>query len=589
MAIVLYFNPKIPDPFNDSKFWILLLGAAWLSGWLLSTLRKSKLTDLPIIYKLAGFMFLSLTFSFVLSDNKFKAIFGDFQRRNGYFTYVALLVFLLTVFVTFSNSFVKLFSNFILFISVIESGYGFLQSIGRDPVPWKYQFNPVIGTLGNPNFSSAVMSILSILLLIEVLNRQTHKYRKFCFSSVAIFQIYVIYCTKASQGLISLILGLATVIALSLIRKNQKLLAPIFILGSLGMFVLVLALNNKGPLASMIYKSTISIRGYYWRAGIEMFKHNIFTGVGIDNYNDFFKQFRELKYAQEYGYQITSSNAHNIYIQFFATGGLFLGISILLLFFVPVYLIFQNIRNLTSTQIIFIAAWVAYLSQAFVSIDNIGISILGWSILGILYKLLYLRSDVHSSNIPQNQKIKKIQQAMDIDLVQIVSSVTLLIFTLLLVSNFYVTATKMYRINGLYNGKVPSTYLIKEIDEISDRALIDPTYRVLIASYLYNLGEYANATSIVNQSLEQNPRNLDALALKSQLIEQQQSWQDAVQNRLTIQKLDPWNAQNLLSLGKIYLQMGDSEKSKIYFLETINLAKNQPESEQAKKLILNVK
>jgi hypothetical protein len=50
-AITIYFNSKAQDPFNAPKFWVLLVGAAWLLGYLISYLKDSRDDFSPLIKK----------------------------------------------------------------------------------------------------------------------------------------------------------------------------------------------------------------------------------------------------------------------------------------------------------------------------------------------------------------------------------------------------------------------------------------------------------------------------------------------------------------------------------------------------------
>ena len=62
-----------------------------------------------------------------------------------------------------------------------------------------------------------------------------------------------------------------------------------------------------------------------------MFKSYPLTGVGFDHYGYYFKEVRSVEYPLRYGFDLTSTNAHNTFLQMFSTGGLFLGLSYLLL------------------------------------------------------------------------------------------------------------------------------------------------------------------------------------------------------------------------------------------------------------------
>ena len=100
-----------------------------------------------------------------------------------------------------------------------------------------------------------------------------------------------------------------------------------------------------------------------------------FTGVGVDRYGAYFKQFREAGYSLKYGFDIGSSNAHNTFIQMFATGGVFVGLTYLLIL---VYVLRMGIRaakHSTGDQqkvvIGLLSAWIGFQAQSLISIDNI--------------------------------------------------------------------------------------------------------------------------------------------------------------------------------------------------------------------------
>jgi hypothetical protein len=113
--VTIYFNSRAQDPFNAPKFWVLLIGAAWLSGYLISYLRENKKNLKGLInrsFTLVIIFISFLTVSMIMSKNNFIALFGDNMRKNGYLTYLSLsIIFLITVFYTFALS----IDNFIFF------------------------------------------------------------------------------------------------------------------------------------------------------------------------------------------------------------------------------------------------------------------------------------------------------------------------------------------------------------------------------------------------------------------------------------------------------------------------------------------
>ena len=100
--VTLYFNSKIQDPFNSPKMWILLILGAWLSGYVITKKQffyqsKKHLHVLLISLFFFGSLFLTL----LATDIKYVALFGENQRRNGFLTYLALLILFLSAAIYF--------------------------------------------------------------------------------------------------------------------------------------------------------------------------------------------------------------------------------------------------------------------------------------------------------------------------------------------------------------------------------------------------------------------------------------------------------------------------------------------------------
>jgi tetratricopeptide (TPR) repeat protein len=90
--------------------------------------------------------------------------------------------------------------------------------------------------------------------------------------------------------------------------------------------------------------------------------------------------------------------------------------------------------------------------------------------------------------------------------------------------------------------------------------LIDPTYKIMSASYLVNTGYINEGISALNKVLEEDPRNQDVLGLLAVYSQQLGNIEQAINFRLSIAKIDPWNAENYFQLGKIYRDLGNHQK-----------------------------
>jgi hypothetical protein len=60
-----------------------------------------------------------------------------------------------------------------------------------------------------------------------------------------------------------------------------------------------------------------------------MFESDIWTGVGIDRYGDYYRIFRDADATFRLGPSSVANYAHNVFLQLLATGGLFLVIAYL--------------------------------------------------------------------------------------------------------------------------------------------------------------------------------------------------------------------------------------------------------------------
>ena len=82
--------------------------------------------------------------------------------------------------------------------------------------------------------------------------------------------------------------------------------------------------------------------------------------------------------------------------------------------------------------------------------------------------------------------------------------------------------------------------------------LLDPNYKVVIGSLLPPMGHIDEGIKILKNECENNPRNLDCMNIISSYSEQIKDYEQAITYRLKIRNFDPWNAANLLQLGRDY-------------------------------------
>ena len=433
------------------------------------------------------------------------------------------------------------------------------------------------------------MAVLGVLIFSSIFITDSKIHSRLFRFVLLILLLALIYKSNARQGLLSLIIGIGlfSVIWLLIKRRNLGIAAAgsallIFIVSLLGML-------QMGPFERLLYKPTVSVRGYYWRAGLEMFMQNPLFGVGMDRYGAYFKQYREVGYPLNYGFDLTSSNAHNTFIQFFATGGILLGLSYLLLNGYILKRAIFGLKNLQGNNQIFLAgifaAWVAFHAQSLVSIDNIGISIWGWILGGSIVGL----SVSADPTLAEDRKLLISGQNV-INLRRVFISSTATVIPFLLVVLLYRGEVNTYKASVNYSLQDQASVLaFKDLQmKAVNTPLIEYSYALGCGFSLIRAGLTEEGIEVFKKIHLEDPRNLDAINSLVLTYEAYNKIPEAIIYRKKMALLDPWNAVNYLALAKAYKTQGDLVNSKIMVEKILSFAtgiEGGPIAEQAKKVI----
>lgn len=567
--ITLAFNSQFFDPFNSPKFILTLLLAVWALGHLINIYRLNlghpNLLQKKVLAIVSLFI-LGQTISFIATDNKVYGLLGDVQRRNSFLLYFSLVTILLLVSKIFRFSSILILVKFIIVLSLSLSIYGTAQIQGKDFVNWVNPYNSMISTLGNPNFASAMLAVLTIISAGSFLLMELSKTFKLLSVLTSALSLYAIINSQSRQGIIVLLVGAITSFTFIIIRKfpRFRLLTLTFCLslstvGTLGMLQI-------GPLTRFLYKESVSVRGYYWRAGTEMFKDHVITGVGQDGYGMFFKQYREIAYSLKYGFDITSSNAHNVPIQIFATSGMFSGIGYLLL----LMLIFvSGLRIMRSKDIsrfksglVLFSSWIGFQAQSMISIDNIGVSIWGW-ILGGAILALGMQVESEEKNYQFSSVSKNKSSTVSLNLFSPIFSLLILIPTLFLIVLLYRAETEMVKIRSFSDpSKVEFRQVVDEYAiKVLNNQLANPYYKFQAALSMMDMGNKMVGFQKILDLSNENPRDLNILGFIAFYENRNMNYLKEVEARTSIRKYDPWNFQNLFELAKALKEIGKSTES----------------------------
>ncbi len=382
---------SVSDPVNVTKFLLLGgVGAACLVLIFLKALNvmvKTQRLGLILASLFISFSFIAVVFSqSPLSQN----IYGVYGRNTGFLTYLFLVgIFLAATLLNKEESFRKLFLG--LFVTgVVNIVYcGWVVFFG-DFVGWQNPYGNILGLFGNPNFIGAFLGIwISATVAYFVFSKKS-SWVKLAIIALLILSFYEVYKSRAVQGVVVSAAGIATVLFYWVRSKSSRnLVLAAYTVPVLGFGIVALfGALQKGPLAEIVYKTSVSLRGAYWNAGIQTGLANPFTGAGMDAYGDWFRRSRtEYNATVLPGPSTVTNSAHNVVLDIFSYGGFPLLLSYLGILLLGAWAIIKNLRRTREFNPLFVAlsvAWIGYQLQSIISINQIGLAVWGWVLTGAL-------------------------------------------------------------------------------------------------------------------------------------------------------------------------------------------------------------
>jgi O-antigen ligase len=332
-------------------------------------------------------------------DSLDEIFYGVPGRNTGALTYLAFLILMLaSVYISNEIAIIRVFylllgCGFVLII------YGFIQAAGYEPFPYVNVYESgVFGTFGNPNFQSAFLGMISVLLIPYILVSNLRVIYRVFGGVLLVGSLYGIELTNSIQGFFNFIIGIAVMTFLYFKLKNRKVVSTL-ILGMtvLGVASVAAAFFKVGPLAELIYKGSMAARVFYWETAFRIALDKPFFGVGLDKYGDWLRNYRTASEAQT---NLTADSSHSVYFDILSGGGFPLFIIYLGITSLTILAIFRTAKRLESVNILYISLvglWVSHQAQSLISIGHIGVAVWGWVFSGLI-----IGYEIHNRDLPQN-------------------------------------------------------------------------------------------------------------------------------------------------------------------------------------------
>ena len=403
------------DPINWPKQVLLVVAAGYvfLQSLYVASINKDNYRVRVVFVILGSAIFYAIPALFVNVDLS-RFLWGVFGRNNGFVTNISLILICAASFLFARNGaslidFLRI-STFLTFVSGL---YGYIQLFKFDFVDWSKQ-NEVFSLFGNSNFASAAFAVgamSSLLLCLDSLKEQ-RVFESWISGASFIFLAGITYFTRSIQGVLGILICIVLVSIIMVFRRSRVLGWAIMSLAIPAVLLILVGFYGEGPLGSRIYQYTLALRLEYWIAGLKMGFDNLLFGVGYESYGDFFQRYRSDEVTQMTGVGLTTNNAHNPFIQIFATLGIVGSIPLVMLF---VSTLIQSARSILSKElsekslsnkkiasVLFLSSW----SMAFFSIDNIAIATLNWSIMGLALGVNFTNGNGELQAVASNRKLR---------------------------------------------------------------------------------------------------------------------------------------------------------------------------------------
>jgi O-antigen ligase len=356
-----------------------------------------------IKYKLILIVFIVIQLCFIVSwqinnQNNYNFLIGSYGRNLGFLT---LIGFFITVFI-FANHFLanqqKILNSFYLTLCLAQV-YGLVQYFGLDPFDWANKTYKIPLTLGNPNFSSAFLGMMSIMPLYYFKNYKN----RFQYLHLLVYLLngFLILNTNSSQGFILYILSGSIFVLVEnreLLKKYIKIISLSLILG-IGIVVSFVSNNLFGfdkVFNSLLNALNLPDRFSHWSLAFRIFIDNPWFGVGLGDQQKFSSNYLTLNDAKKWGNYLQPDKAHSIPLDYFVEGGIFAGTAylyLIILIFFYLYRLLKKVDPENNRQVINTIGicWTAYVLQTLFSPSHIFIDLIGFilagAILGIYFNL----------------------------------------------------------------------------------------------------------------------------------------------------------------------------------------------------------
>lgn len=571
-ATILVIVPSFTDPINLPKLLALVAVATTATVLHVALRRYSRGNFYPRFSKSGvtayALLALAMLVSGLLGGNNFTRIFfGATGRNNGLIYYVSVLVLALIIFtLSVGTSEISYVERTLSWTSLVFASYCWIQYLNLDPIDWANPYSRVIGTLGNPNFSSSALASFAVFWLYRFFRSNKNSiWSRVLYLIPALVMMLLSWTTDSIQGILVFAIGSSLILYIYVKEhtNSQILSYGLFITGGLALSFLFTSFLGLGPLGDALEQYTLKLRGWYAYFGLIGMVNSPLTGVGVDNYIEAFRMFKTESFVVQYGSALSSNNAHSTPVQIGASFGVIVFLLYCLIQFTILYKALKIINSKEVSQIHFkgiALVWILIYFQSLLSIEIIGLGVMNWVLGAIVLRVPPSGEPVPAepTNHSKNKKRSK-------DQVLPAWTGALSIIALLLGSMptiWIAREDQAYQkiAFGLISNDRGREVVQREYEKLGSLTLAYPDKVSKILDNMYQAGLDSEIENVLKHLYRMESHNAFAADLLATYYKDMGRFNSEVKVREILRDLDPWNEQLELALAITYSELGDYKK-----------------------------
>lgn len=413
LTTIFVVSGSVTDPVNTPKLLIMGVFSAAVFGLILVSGVKEVFQESKLLWILSALFLFSSIVSVVFSESPLgQGFYGTYGRNNGLLAYIFLVVLLIATAALKTHESLRKIVIWLLIAGVVNVIYCAWVILFGDFVGWENPYGNILGTLGNPNFIGAFLGIFIAAFVGYSLGNSSSSWLKYLAIFVVPVTAFAIYDSNAIQGRVVGLSGLAIIGFFILRSRFSNIVTSLYVFMVLAFGILgLLGALQIGPLAAVIYKTSVSLRGQYWLAGWNTGENHPLTGVGMDAFGDWYRRSRDAHALEVPGVNTIVNAAHNVPIDMFAFGGWPLFVTYLLIMGLGGVALVRSIlrsKEYDPILVVLTTSWFGYQLQSIISINQIGLAIWGWVLTGaaIAYERMN-KKEGNSNNAPPQKIMSK--------------------------------------------------------------------------------------------------------------------------------------------------------------------------------------